>query len=79
MWIRVLLLVPIEEKMVKSRLRWFGHVRRRSIEALLGRIDQIEEIPIIRGRRRPIKTLSATNRKDLDLNGLPEDLVFDIT
>ena len=33
---------PIVEKMVESRLRWFGHVWRRPIEALVRRVDQME-------------------------------------
>lgn len=33
---------PIMEKMVESRLKWFGHVWRRSIKALAGRVDQMK-------------------------------------
>jgi hypothetical protein len=25
---------PVEEKLVQHRLRWFGHMQRRSVEAL---------------------------------------------
>jgi len=31
--------VPIAEKMTKNRLRWFGHVQRRSQEAPIRRVD----------------------------------------
>ena len=34
--------VPIEEKMRETRLRWFGHVRRRSIDAPVRRVDEME-------------------------------------
>ena len=33
---------PIVEKMVESRFRWFGHMWRRPIEALVRRVDQME-------------------------------------
>ena len=68
---------PIEEKMVKSRLRWFGHVKRRPIEAPVRRVDQVFNEPITRGRGRPRKTIGETIRKDLDLNRLHDDLVYD--
>lgn len=32
----------IVEKMVDSRLRWFGHVWRRFVEASVMRVDQME-------------------------------------
>ena len=34
---------PIVEKMVESRLRWFGHVRRRPIEHPVRRVDEMED------------------------------------
>jgi len=30
---------PIVEKMVETRLRWFGHVERRSVDAVVRRVD----------------------------------------
>ena len=30
----------IREKMVESRLRWFGHVQRRPLSALMRKVDQ---------------------------------------
>lgn len=44
---------PFEEKMVESRLRWFGHVTRRQIEVRIRRVDQMEDSPIIKRRGRP--------------------------
>ena len=32
---------PIEDKMRKSRLRWFGHVKRRSVDAPVRRCETI--------------------------------------
>lgn len=45
----------IEEKMLESYLRWFGYVGRRPIEALVRRVDQMKDNPIIKGRERPAK------------------------
>ena len=41
---------PIVEKMVENRLRWFGHVERRPVNAVVRRVDQMEESQIKRGR-----------------------------
>jgi len=39
---------PIVEKMVETRLRWFGHVVRRSIYFVVRRVDQMEGSQITR-------------------------------
>lgn len=39
---------PIAEKMEESCLRWFDHVMKRTVEALVKRIDQIEDSLIVR-------------------------------
>jgi len=44
---------PLEEKMRESRLRWFRHVRRRSINAPVRRYESINIIYCRRGRGRP--------------------------
>ena len=33
---------PIEDKMREHRLRWFGHVGRRPIDALVRRVEKID-------------------------------------
>jgi len=33
---------PIVEKMVETRLRWFGHVERRLVDFVVRRVDQME-------------------------------------
>jgi hypothetical protein len=44
---------PIEEKFVQHRLRWFGHVQRRPLEALVdcGVLRQANNVR--RGRGKP--------------------------
>ena len=34
--------VPIEEKMRKTKLRWFGHVIRRPKDVPVRRVDEME-------------------------------------
>ena len=68
---------PIDEKITESRLRWFGHVRRRPTEAPVRRIDKLEDSPLKRGRGRPLTTLRDIIKKDLEINGLSESMVFD--
>ena len=41
--------IPIVGKIVESRNKWFGHVRRRLVEVLVRRVDQIGDSPIARG------------------------------
>jgi len=47
---------PIVEKMVETRLRWFGHVERRFVDSVVWRVDQIEGTQITRGRGNIVKT-----------------------
>lgn len=42
--------------MVESCLGWFGHVWIRTVEALVKRVDHMEDSPIVRGRGRTRKT-----------------------
>jgi hypothetical protein len=43
------------------------------------RVDQMEGIHITRGRERPRKTIRETAKKDLEINELEKDMVFDRT
>jgi len=51
---------PIVEKMVENRLRRFGHVERRPVDAIVRRVDQMEVSQIKRGRGRPRETIRET-------------------
>ncbi|KAM2623202.1 hypothetical protein TB2_027734 [Malus domestica] len=63
----------IEGKRRENRLRWFGHVQRRSTDAPV-RSDHGTEVQGRRGRGRPRKTLEETLRKDLEYLDLTEDM-----
>ncbi|XP_070049706.1 uncharacterized protein [Nicotiana tomentosiformis] len=45
----------VEDKMQESRLRWFGHVKRRSIDAPVRRCERSTMASLRRGRGRPKK------------------------
>ena len=70
---------PIVEKLVENRLRWFGLVERRPVDAVIRRVDQTEESLVKRCRVRPRKTIRETIRKDLEVNELDPNLVYDRT
>jgi len=48
--------VIIEDKLRESRLRWFGHVRRSSVDAPVRRCESISLPDGRRGRGRPKKS-----------------------
>jgi len=70
---------PIVEKLVENRLRWFEHVERRPVDAVVRRVDQMEESQVKRGRGRLKKTIRETIRKYLEVNELDQNMVFDRT
>ncbi|KAF1880112.1 hypothetical protein Lal_00022241 [Lupinus albus] len=70
---------PIVEKMVESHLRWFGHVWRRPVEALVKRVDQMEASPVPRGRGKLRKLIGEMIKKDLQLNALSMNMIYDRT
>jgi len=67
----------IEDKMRETRLRWFGHVRRRPMDAPLRRCETIECLEYRRSRGRPKKSWSEVIRHDLRTLGLVEDMAQD--
>ena len=70
---------PIVEKLVENKLRWFGHVERRSVDAVVKRVDQMEESQVKKGRGRLRKTIRESIRKDLEVNEFDPNLVYDRT
>ena len=65
---------PIEEKLRKSRLRWFGHVKRRGVSAPVRRCEAINLIHCRRGRRRLKMSYHEVIRGDLKSMGITEDI-----
>ncbi|KAL4380295.1 hypothetical protein AHAS_Ahas04G0019200 [Arachis hypogaea] len=63
--------------MVESHLRWFGHVRRRPIEHPVRRVDEIEDGQRAKGRGRSKKTIHEVVKRDLHVNGLSVDMIYD--
>jgi len=56
--------------MVETRLTWFRHVKRRPVDYVVRRVDQIEVSQITRGRERSRKTIRETIKKDIEINEL---------
>ena len=48
--------VPIEEKMRETKLRCFGHVRRRPRDTPMRRVDEMEQLVKKNDTGRPKKT-----------------------
>ena len=67
----------IEEKMRETRLRWFGHVKMRSVAAPVRRCELIVSPGGKRGRGRPNKCLKEVVREDLRVTGLTDDMAQD--
>ena len=63
--------------MRESRLRWFGHIKRRSMAGPVRRCELIDLPGGKRGRGRPKKSLDEVIREDLKVVGLSEDLTQD--
>ena len=71
--------VPIVEKMVKNRLRWFGHVEGRPLDYVVRRVYQMDRRQQIQGRGRPKKSIREVINKDLNINNLDRSMVLDRT
>jgi hypothetical protein len=54
---------PIVEKMVKTRLRWFGHVERRHVDDVVRIVEYMEGRQITRASGRPRKTIRELSRR----------------
>ena len=49
-------LASIEDKITKACLRWFGHIRRRSMDATVRRCEKLDLPDYRRSRGRPKKS-----------------------
>jgi len=67
----------IKDKMREARLRWFSHVKRRSVETSVRRCDRIKICESKRGSRWPKKSLEEVIREGLKVVGLLEDVAQD--
>ena len=67
----------IDEKMTETKLRWFGHVRRRPIDAPVRRVDEMEQLVKKRGKDRPNKILGKTLKFDMKCMSLNENMIKD--
>jgi len=65
---------PIEDKMRENRIRWFGQVIRRSVDAPVRRCERINIPGGKRGRGRAKKSLGEVIREDLKVVRLSNDL-----
>ena len=68
---------PIEEKLIQHRLRWFGHVQWRPLEApvrsgILKRADNVKS-----GRGRPKLTWDESVKRDLKEWNISKELAMD--
>ena len=68
---------PIEEKLMQHRLRWFGHIQRRSEKAPvhIGIIRRPENVK--RGRGRPTLTWTEAVKRDLKEWNIDKELAVD--
>ena len=58
-------MVSIDEKMRESRLRWFSHVQKRTINAIVRKSELIQVEGTKKGRGRPKITLIKVIKKDM--------------
>ncbi|XP_070013521.1 uncharacterized protein [Nicotiana sylvestris] len=68
---------PVEDKMWELRLRWFGHVKRRNIDAPVTRCERLAMESLRRGRSRPKKYWGEVTRHDMALLQFTEDVTLD--
>ncbi|KAL4188164.1 hypothetical protein AMTRI_Chr09g42710 [Amborella trichopoda] len=68
--------VPIDNKMRESRLRWAGHVWSRSSTTLVRRCETVKVEGLKRVKGRPKRTRLEVIRKDMRTYGLTEGMTF---
>ncbi|KAL6542551.1 hypothetical protein OROMI_024153 [Orobanche minor] len=67
----------IEDKMMENRLRWFGHVRRRPVDAPVRMLESWGTNNIVKGRGRPKKTWIKLIENDMQFLGVGESMVME--
>ncbi|KAL6577233.1 hypothetical protein OROMI_011509 [Orobanche minor] len=67
----------IEDKMMENRLRWFGHVRRRPVDAPVRRLESWGTSNIVKGRGRPKKTWIKLIENDTRFLGIRESMAME--
>ncbi|XP_019238436.1 PREDICTED: uncharacterized protein LOC109218522 [Nicotiana attenuata] len=68
---------PVDDKMRELRLRWFGHVQRRSTDAPVRRCERLAVAGLRRGRGRLKKYWGEMITQDMALLQLTEDMIQD--
>ncbi|KAL6507200.1 hypothetical protein OROHE_022099 [Orobanche hederae] len=67
----------IEDKMMENRLRWFGHVRRRPVDAPVRRLESWGTSNIVKGTGRPKKTWIKLIENDMRFLGIGESMAME--
>ncbi|KAF3670237.1 F-box protein PP2-A15 [Capsicum annuum] len=67
----------VECKMREARLRWFGHVKRRGMDAPVRRCERLALDGFRRGRGRPKKYWGEVIWRDMEQLQLTEDMTLD--
>ncbi|PKU83277.1 ataxia telangiectasia mutated family protein [Dendrobium catenatum] len=70
---------PVEYKIRESRLRWFGHIKRRPSNDPVMRVEVLDSTYVKKGRGRPKKSWLENIRNVLSLLDLNENLTFNRT
>ncbi|XP_070025856.1 uncharacterized protein [Nicotiana sylvestris] len=68
---------PLEDKMREARLRWFGHIQRRSTDAPVRRCERLALVGTRRGIGRPKKYWGEVIRQDIALLRITENMALD--
>ncbi|KAF3662415.1 cysteine-rich polycomb-like family protein [Capsicum annuum] len=68
---------PPDFPMREARLRWFGHVKRRGMDAPVRRCERLALDGFRRGRGRPKKYWGEVIRRDMEQLQLTEDMTLD--
>ncbi|XP_070014509.1 uncharacterized protein [Nicotiana sylvestris] len=68
---------PMKDKMQEARLRWFGHMKRGSLDAPVRRCERLALTGMKRDRWRPKKYWGEVIRQDMVQMQIFEDMALD--